>query len=126
MEYVILDSISQLTDDHREMIVVCGSHGGYLASKHALAFTPSAVFCSDAGKGKDDAGIKGLKLFDKNRVPAAAVDIWSARIGDGKDIYESGTLSSINKKAQSHGLSEGMTVREAVDILIHSFSQVKY
>ncbi len=126
MKYVILDSISQLTDNHREMIVVCGSHGGFLASKHALSFAPSALFCSDAGKGKGGAGIEGLKLFDKNRVPAAAVDIWSARIGDGMDIYKSGTLSFINMEAQSHGLSEGMTVRKAVNILIRSFRQDNY
>ncbi len=126
MSYIILDSISQLADDHRGMIIVSGSHGGLLAAQHALSFTPTALFCSDAGKGKDDAGIEGLKLFDENRVPAAAVDIWSARIGDGKDIYESGTLSSINMEARCHGLSEGMTVREAVDILIRSFHPEKY
>ncbi len=126
MSYIILDSLSQLTNNHRGMIVVCGSHGGFLAAKHALSFTPSALFCSDAGKGKDDAGIEGLKLFDENRVPAAAVDIWSARIGDGKDIYESGTLSSINMEARNHGLSEGMTVQKAVEILIRSFSPRKY
>ncbi len=126
MSYIILDSISQLTDDHRKMIVVCGSHCGSSAAEHALYFVPSALFCSDAGKGKGNAGIEGLKLFDKNRVPAAAVDIWSARIGDGKDIYESGTISSINMEARIHGLSEGMTVREAVSILIRSFRQEKF
>ncbi len=126
MPYIILDSISQLADDHKGMIVVCGSHGGFLAAKHVLTFAPSALFCSDAGKGKDDAGIEGLKLFDKSRIPAAAVDIWSARIGDGKDIYESGTLSSINMEARSYGLSEGMTVQKAVNILIRSFHPGRY
>jgi len=121
MSYIILDSISQLTNGHKGMIVVCGSHGGILAAKHALAFAPSAVFCSDAGKGKNDAGIEGLELFDENKIPAAAVDIWSARIGDGKDIYESGMLSSANHAARRHELFEGMTVRKAVKILIQSF-----
>ena len=117
---VILDSLSHLTSEHKGKVVVCGSHCGNSAAKHALSFQPAAVFCSDAGEGKENAGIEGLELFDEQKIPAAAVDIWSARIGDGRDTYESGVLSSINGAAERHGLSVGTTVREAVRKLIKS------
>lgn len=119
MSFIIFDSFSQLTNDHKGMIVVCGSHGGSSAAKHAITFAPSAVFCSDGGKGKDNAGIKGLELFNKQNIPAASVDVWSARIGDGKDIYESGVLSSVNHIAKKCGISEGMKVQEAVKKIMH-------
>ncbi|MDH4099493.1 MAG: hypothetical protein OEV28_02815 [Nitrospirota bacterium] len=114
---IILDSVSHLTPECKGAIVVCGSHGGASAARHALAFEPAAIFFSDAGKGKDNAGIAGLALFDAHNIPAAAIDIWSARIGDGKDSYECGSISAVNLAAQRYGLADGITVKTAVEIL---------
>lgn len=118
----ILDSVSHLTHGHDGAIVVCGSHGGASAAHHALAFRPAAIFFSDAGKGKDDAGIEGLALFDASDIPAAAVDIWSARIGDGRDVYECGRVSAVNQAIKRHGVVEGMAVKEATELLKKSLA----
>ena len=114
---VILDSISHLTPEHKGAIIVCGSHGGASAAFHALKFEPAAIFFSDAGKGKDNAGIEGLALFNAQNIPAASVDIWSARIGDGKDAYEYGRISAVNGAAEQYGLAAGMLVNSAVAML---------
>ncbi len=117
MDFIILDSFSHLTTAHKGMIVVCGSHGGISAAKHALSFAPRAIFCSDGGKGKDDAGIQGLWLLDAKNIPASAVSVQSARIGDGKDVYENGLISFVNKTAQSLGIATGMRVIDAVELV---------
>lgn len=113
----ILDSVSHLTTEHAGAIVVCGSHGGASSAMHTVKFKPCAAFVSDAGMGKDNAGIEGLNVFDEHGIPAAAVDIWSARIGDGQDAYESGILSAVNRNAAGRGLRQGMSVKEAVLLL---------
>lgn len=122
MPVIILDSVSHLISEHSGAIVVCGSHGGASAAHHALAFRPAAIFFSDAGKGKDNAGIEGLTLFDARGIPAAAVGVWSARIGDGRDVYECGRVSTANQAANRHGVAEGMAVKEAVELLKKSLA----
>lgn len=110
---VCLDSVAHAAGNHHNSVIVCGSHGGKSAAKHLLQFMPSGAIFNDAGKGKDNAGITGLELFQAHFVPAAAVDNFSAKIGDGEDTYESGCISAINDEASKCGITIGMQVKEA-------------
>jgi hypothetical protein len=113
---VVLDSASMVDDSCIGAIVVTGSHGGATGGR-AVRAAVAAAFFNDAGGGKDDAGISRLPLLDRDSIPGGTVDCRTARIGDGWDVYEAGALSHVNDTARRLGLTSGMPVREAVDVL---------
>lgn len=110
---VVMDSVAYMNESQKGNVIVCGSHGGESAARQVLRFNPSGVIFNDAGKGKEDAGISGLKLCDEAGIPAAAIDTFSARIGDGMDTYESGIVSAVNDEAVKCGISVGMAAKGA-------------
>ena len=110
---IIVETSSDVNESNSSDIIVTGSHqgsGSYLASCKI-----KGVIGNDAGKGKQDAGIEGLKLFDEHGIPAAAVSNMTARIGDGDSTYERGKISALNEVARKLGISEGMSARDAAD-----------
>ncbi|MFA9423206.1 MAG: hypothetical protein ACERLG_06490 [Sedimentibacter sp.] len=116
-DIVILDSITMANPEHKDKVIVAGSHGGFSASKkYALPIEPKLIFLNDAGKGKADAGIDGIKFLGENQIPAAAVSSMSAMIGDGQDMYENGIVSFVNGPAEEMGLKEGIAVKDAVKL----------
>ncbi len=110
---VAMDSISFIEMSNRGDVIICGSHGGIPAAEYSLNYHPRGIVFNDAGKGKEDAGIKGLETMSEANIPAAAVAVDSARIGDGIDTYYNGTVSSYNGIAYKHGVREGMSVKDA-------------
>ena len=110
---VTMDSAVYMDDTQSGNIVICGSHGGESAANHMLKFSPGAAIFNDAGKGKENAGIRGLEVFSLASIPAATVDTFSARIGDGTDTYESGIISAVNDVAIKCGVKVGMSAKEA-------------
>jgi hypothetical protein len=117
---VTMDSISYLQPENRGDVIICGSHGAVAAAQYVVAFSPRAVVFSDAGKGKDGAGISGLEMLDEHGIAALAVGVDSARIGDGQDIAENGLVSALNGAARSLGVKLSMTVMEAVATLLNT------
>lgn len=115
---VVMDSVAYMSDEFAGKVEVCGSHGGESAAGHVLKFKPGGVISNDAGKGKDNAGISGLKLCDDAGVPAVTVDAFSARIGDGMDTYESGIVSAVNERAMRLGISVGMKAVDAALLML--------
>lgn len=101
------------TQDDGDTILCLGSHSGATAARRALAVRPGAMICSDGGRGKDDSGISGLPMMDRYGIPAAAVDVATAVIGDGVDTYENGIISAANEAAQAAGVRVGQPAREA-------------
>src|SRR5437762_477770 len=114
---VIMSSLSELHENNKDDVVVCGSHGGASAAQYALGFKPKAVIVNDAGRGKEDAGISGLAVYEEAKIMAAAVDAFSARIGDGHDSYNSGVISAVNDRAKQAGVRVGMAARDAALIM---------
>jgi hypothetical protein len=110
---IAMDSVAYMEKCYHGDIIVCGSHGGESAAKHLLQFSPGGAIFNDAGKGKDDAGIRGLELFQKAGLPAATVDAFSARIGDGMDTYESGKISAVNQVARACGIRKSSLAKTA-------------
>jgi hypothetical protein len=107
----VLDSVTQL-DGPFSGVVVAGSHGGVYAGYLAARAGARGVVLSDAGVGKDDAGIGSLPYLGDLGVPAAAVDHESARIGDGADLADRGVTSHVNEVAKELGCVEGMPALE--------------
>ncbi|HEV8679134.1 MAG TPA: hypothetical protein VGQ90_07140 [Stellaceae bacterium] len=119
-----LDSASLVAPEHREAIVLTGSHGGLLGGRPetALKYDVRAAFYNDAGIGVDEAGVSRLPALDARGIAAATVSADSARIGDARSTYEDGVLSRVNARAAALGLAPGMTAREAVGILRRAFT----
>ncbi len=111
-----LDSASLVLPEHRDAVVVTGSHGGLLGGRPetALKYDVLGALYNDAGIGKDAAGVSRLPALDARGIAAATVSAASARIGDARSTYEDGIVSRINTRAAALGLREGMTAREFV------------
>jgi len=119
-----LDSASLVAPEHRDAIVLTGSHGGLLGGRPetALKYDVRAAFYNDAGIGIDEAGVSRLPALDQRGIAAATVAAASARIGDARSTYEDGILSRVNARAAALGLAPGMPTREAVAILRRAFA----
>jgi hypothetical protein len=120
-----LDSASLVLPEHKDAIVVTGSHGGLLGGKPetALKYDVLGALYNDAGIGKDEAGISRLPALDARGIAAATVAAASARIGDARSTYEDGVVSRVNARAAALGLCEGMNAREFVARLRQALSR---
>jgi hypothetical protein len=83
------------------------SHGGVYAAWLAAVARVRGLIVSDAGVGREDAGIAGLAWLDQLGIAAAAVDHDSARIGDGADLMARGRISHVNAAAAAVGCAAG-------------------
>ena len=112
-----VDAITKLGPEFRGTVVVAGSHGGrycgYLASLAGLR----GVIFTDAGAGKDCAGIRALDYLQPLGMAAATIAHISARIGDGADTLDRGRLSFCNGAAKALGCAEGQTCKEAAEVM---------
>ncbi|MBU0995449.1 MAG: hypothetical protein KJ737_23375 [Proteobacteria bacterium] len=115
---IVMDSVSYIEMANRGDIIVTGSHGGMPAAEHGIRFKPRCLVFNDAGTGKENAGVKGLESLDEAGIASAAVSYTSARIGDGMDTYHHGVLSTVNNTMKAMGIYEGMTVKDATEIII--------
>lgn len=114
---VILDSITHMTSAQRGAVVLAMSHGGHYAAYDAAARGVAAVILSDAGIGRERAGLSGGAYLARLGVPSATVSSRSARIGDGQDGHANGIISFVNEPAAKLGVTVGMTARAALEIL---------
>jgi hypothetical protein len=120
-----LDSVSLVLPEDDKHIVISGSHGESLGGKPETALKHDAIAAvfSDAGIGIDRAGLSRLPALDGRNIPAATVSADSARIGDGRSIYEDGVISCINETAEKLGATIGMRTPEFVDRIIASLKK---
>jgi hypothetical protein len=114
-----LDSASLARPDDAGAIVLVGSHGGGPSANALKADCRAAIF-NDAGIGIDGAGIARLPVLARRGIAAATVSAASARIGDGRSIWESGIVSAVNDRAAAAGGSVGMTVPDLVRRLLRA------
>jgi hypothetical protein len=114
-----LDSASLVLPEHKNVIVVTGSHGGLLGGKPetAIKYDVLGALYNDAGIGKDEAGVSRLPALDTRGIAAATVAATSARIGDARSTYDDGVVSRVNTRAAALGLRQDMSAREFVAML---------
>ncbi len=112
-----LDSVGMLTPGDAGRILVIGSHGGLHGGDPRTALgiagkpvdAAGAVF-SDAGIGKDGAGVTRLPVLDARGIAAATVDCRTGRIGDSRSMWATGILSTVNERARAAGVKVGDSV----------------
>ena len=111
-----LDSVGKLLPEDAGRILIIGSHGALHGGRpeSALGVEAAAAVFNDAGVGADRIGITRLPVLAARGIPAATVDCMSARIGDGRSMWESGLISYTNGVAAAMGVACGMSVREFV------------
>ena len=111
-----LNSASLVLPEHKDAIVVTGSHGGLLGGKPetAIKYDVLGALFNDAGIGKDEAGVSRLPALAARGIAAATVAATSARIGDARSTYEDGIVSRVNTRAAALGLREGLSARDFV------------
>ncbi len=88
----LLDTVIEGGHEQKGAIVVTGSHDVLSAARYALAYRPLLVVSNDAGIGKDEAGVAGLRALEAPGI-ATAVHHTSARIGEARDNWESSAIS---------------------------------
>jgi uncharacterized protein YunC (DUF1805 family) len=125
---VLLDSLGDLQPGNTCPILVCASHcgdNGTLARK-VKNCRVKALFLNNAGIGKNQAGISGLKYYEAEDILACAVDCNSAEIGVARDTWENGIISHTNQLADAVGIKIGDSVKKAVDKLIIAMSPLSF
>lgn len=101
-----------------EDVVVGCSFAGLQTFAQPLALGPRGLIAHEAGVGRDNAGIAGLAVAQNVGVPAAACETMSARLADGRSLYEEGRIHHANEAAAALGVELGMPVREAATRLL--------
>jgi hypothetical protein len=93
-------------------VLLIGSHAALHGGRpdSALAVDACAAAFHDAGNGA--AGVTRLPVLARRGIPAVAVDGASARIGDGRSLWESGVVAHVNDAAARIGAAPGMPARE--------------
>ena len=127
VEIRALDSVGKLEPKDAGRILLIGSHGGLHGGRPASALNlaapgrqgapvaaRAAVF-NDAGVGIEGVGITRLPELARRGMPAATVDCMSARIGDGRSMWETGIISHVNERAAALGALPGMSVARWVE-----------
>jgi hypothetical protein len=115
-----LDSVGKIEPADAGRILVIGSHGALHGGRPASALDveAAAVVFNDAGVGADRIGITRLPVLAARRIPAATVDCMSARIGDGRSMWETGLISYANAVAARVGATRGMSVQKFVQSIL--------
>lgn len=117
---VISDSVTTFGRDERGRAALAGSHAGLYAAYLAAKAGVKAVILNDAGVGREQAGIGGLRLLEDLGVPGAAIGHRSARIGDGADAIRRGVITYVNRPAAQLGLHPRMSAKVALDLMAAS------
>ena len=114
-----LDSVGKLVAEDAGRILVIGSHGALQGGRPetALGVAAAAAVFNDAGLGADRIGVSRLPVLSARGMPAAAVDCMSARIGDGRSMWETGVLSHVNAAAARLDAAPGMSVRKFASLI---------
>jgi hypothetical protein len=107
-----LDSVGMIEPADAGRVLLIGSHAALHGARpeSALAVDARAVAFHDAGNGA--AGVTRLPVLAARGIPAVAVDGATARIGDGRSLWESGVIAHLNGPAERSGAARGMTARE--------------
>ncbi|HWA36834.1 MAG TPA: hypothetical protein VG873_03130 [Burkholderiales bacterium] len=106
------DSIGQLEPGDEGRILVIGSHASLHGGRPETALPIRAALAVFHSGGGD---CSRLPVLEVRGIPAAAVDGQSARIGDARSVWASGTIATANGPALALGIRAGMSVREAVE-----------
>ena len=107
-----LDSIGMLVPADAGRRLVIGSHCALHGGRPVSALPIDAAFAAFNDAGGE---LSRLPVLASRGIPAVAVDCMSARIGDARSMWETGTVSAVNEKAAQLGVARGMSLRRATE-----------
>ncbi len=114
IEVWALDSVGKLVPEDAGRILLIGSHGALHGGRrdsalnlHGAPVAARAAIFNDAGGGADGAGITRLAELDARGISAATVSHTTARIGDGRSMWETGFISQTNSLASRQAAVTG-------------------
>jgi uncharacterized protein YunC (DUF1805 family) len=112
---VAFDSSSYLGPHktHPHDVIVVGSYCGTRILAPMFTRGVKAVIATDAGVGKDNAGISGLLHGETIDVPVATIAAMSAETSNGRETLLLGKISRANAQARAFGVEIGMIAYEA-------------
>jgi hypothetical protein len=93
-------------------VIAIGSYCGTRILAPIFTRGVKAVIATDAGIGKDEAGISGLKHGETIGVPVATIAAMSAETSNGRSTLL-GEISRVNAPARALGVAVGMIAYEA-------------
>jgi hypothetical protein len=93
-------------------VVVVGSYCGTRVLAPIFSRGVKAVIATDAGIGKDEAGITALATGEQHGVPVASVATLSAEVANGRSVAW-GTISRANAPARALGVAPGQIAYDA-------------
>lgn len=114
---MVFDGVATLPPAANGAVVVGGSNAAIPAAYVSAKAGVRAAIHHDCGIGRDEAGVSGLAWADRHGMAMAAVAADSARVGDGADMLQRGTISRVNELAATCGVEIGHTVVQAVVLL---------
>lgn len=112
-----LDSVGLARPEDAGQVLVFGSHGALHGGRieTAIPVAARAAAFHDAGAKRED--LTRLPVLEGRDTPAVTVGTMSARIGDARSMWETGTISFANAQAAALGAKPGMHL---ADFLIKS------
>lgn len=115
---VALDSGAYLDKNQTDArdVVAIGSYCGTRVLAPLFTRGVKGIIATDAGIGKDDAGISGVGHGEKIGVPVASIDVMSAETSNGRETML-GRISRANAPARALGVQIGMAAWEAADLM---------
>lgn len=115
---VVSDSISYGGDRiGPDDVLVVASYSGVASFVHGLRRGVKAIIGHDAGIGKEEAGVSGLKFAQAHGVPAAAVSASTAALANGPSMLRA-AISRCNEAARALGVREGQNALDAARSLL--------
>jgi len=117
---IVTDTAGTYDEKNKNDVVVDGSHFGVNSGRVTAKAGVRGRIGNDAGIGKNNAGIAGLKILEEHGIPGAAISCMSAKIGVGMSTYETGKISVVNKLAKKLGIKPGMSAKEAAEIMFRA------
>jgi hypothetical protein len=98
-------------------VLVVASYSGVASFVHGLRRGVKALIGHDAGIGKEEAGVSGLRFAQMHGVPAAAVSADTAALANGPSMMGA-AISRCNEAARALGVREGQNALEAARCLL--------
>jgi hypothetical protein len=95
-----------------------GANSSRVFAQGTLNIAAKGAIANDAGIAKNQTAVEGVKILGERGIPAAAVSVMSARLGEGLSTWNDGVVSVVNPVAAARGIEVGMTAKDAARLML--------